>query len=313
MKIKGFDKDLKCRGMQFEIGEIYDTGAKDDEIHLCSNTVFHYCDSISKVHDQYRCDRDNRFCEIEVLGAEVTDGEQYGSNRIKVIREIVGDELDVLLGKINGNTGLFNTGYWNTGSWNTGSWNTGNRNTGDWNTGDWNTGNCNTGNWNTGNWNTGDRNTGDWNTGDWNTGNCNTGNWNTGNWNTGDWNTCSGSNGVFCTEEDRNIRIFNAPSGMSLSQFRNSEYYDALMSSPFLLTEWVEYTQAEMDTEEKKSSGGYLKQRTYKEACSLWWEKMSQENREIVQRIPNFNADIFLEITGIDVRKEDNHETREIK
>ena len=100
---------------------------------------------------------------------------------------------------------------------------------------------------------------------------------------------------------------------MSLSEFRNSKYYDALMSSPFLLTEWVEYTQAEMDTEEKKSIGGYLKQRTYKEACSLWWEKMSQENREIVQRIPNFNADIFLEITGIDVRKEDNHETREIK
>lgn len=183
MKIKGFDKDLKCRGMQFEIGEIYDTGAKDDEIHLCSNTVFHYCDSISKVHNQYRCDRENRFCEIEVLGAEVTDGGQCGSNRIKVIREIVGDELDVLLGKINGNTGLFNTG------------------------------NCNT----------------------------------------GDWNTCSGSNGVFCTEEDRNIRIFNVPSGMSLSEFRNSEYYDALMSSPFLLTEWVEYTQAEMDTEEKKS------------------------------------------------------------
>ena len=156
--------------------------------------------------------------------------------------------------------------------------------------------------------NTGNRNTGNLNTGDWNTGDCNTGDCNTGNCNTGDWNTCSGSNGVFCTEEDRNIRIFNVPSGMSLSEFRNSEYYDALMSSPLLLTEWVEYTQVEMDTEENKSIGGYLKQRTYKEACSLWWEKMSQENREIVQRIPNFNADIFLEITGIDVKKEDNHE-----
>ena len=80
-----------------------------------------------------------------------------------------------------------------------------------------------------------DLNTGHCNTGDLNTGYCNTGYCNTGDRNTGDWNTCSGSNGVFCTEEDRNIRIFNVPSGMSLSEFRNSEYYDALTSSPLFI------------------------------------------------------------------------------
>ena len=75
MKIKGFDKNLCCRGMQFEIGKTYETGAKDNEISLCSNTVFHYCDSIQNVHQHYSCNpnKGNRFCEIEVLGAEVSD------------------------------------------------------------------------------------------------------------------------------------------------------------------------------------------------------------------------------------------------
>lgn len=83
MKIKGFDKNLCCRGMQFEVGKIYDTGAKDDEIRLCSNTVYHYCDNIKQVHTYYTCNpvQQNRFCEIEVLGAEVTDGEKCGSNK----------------------------------------------------------------------------------------------------------------------------------------------------------------------------------------------------------------------------------------
>jgi hypothetical protein len=114
MKIKGFDKDLKCRGFQFEIGKTYDTGAEDNNLKLCTDTVFHYCDSLEKVHQYYNCDKNNRYCEIAVIGKEIGDGEKYGSNRIKIIREIVGDELNILLGKINGNSGLFNTGHCNT-------------------------------------------------------------------------------------------------------------------------------------------------------------------------------------------------------
>lgn len=173
MKIKGFDKNLCCRGVQFEVGKIYDTGAKDDEIRLCSNTVYHYCDNIEQVHTHYSCDpaKHNRFCEIEVLGAEVADGEKCGSNKIKIVREIVGDELKTLIGQINGNTGLFNSGDWNSG-----------------------------------------------------------------NWNSGDWNSCNYSNGVFCNQEDKDIRIFNKPSGMSLEEFWNSKYFEALQSESLELT-----------------------------------------------------------------------------
>ena len=52
MKIKGFDKDLKCRGMQFEVGKEYKIET-NKEPELCTDTVFHYCDSLQKVHGYY--------------------------------------------------------------------------------------------------------------------------------------------------------------------------------------------------------------------------------------------------------------------
>ena len=146
-----------------------------------------------------------------------------------------------------------------------------------------NTGDMNSGDMNSGYWNSGDRNSGDRNSGNWNSGNMNSGNWNSGN-----WNSCNDSNGIFCNESDRNIRIFNRPSGMSLWDFRRSRYYDALVSKPFELTWWDEETKT-------------LKTRSYKEACAIWWKSLTEENKEIIQQIPNFDADVFFDITGIRV------------
>ena len=318
MKIKGFNKNLCCRGVQFEVGKIYDTGAKDDEIRLCSNTVYHYCDNIEQVHTHYSCNpaHQNRFCEIEVLGAEVTDGEKCGSNKIKLVREIVGDELKTLIGQINGNTGLFNSGSCNSGSynsgscnsgsWNSGPWNSGSCNSGSWNSGScnsgsWNSGSCNSGSWNSGSWNSGSWNSGScnsgswnsgpWNSGSWNSGSCNSGSCNSGDWNSGDWNSCNYSNGVFCNQEDKDIRIFNKPSGMSLEEFWDSKYYRALQSKPLELTYW--------DDKNKE-----LKCRSYKDACAIWWSKLTEKNKKIIREIPNFDPEIFFDITGIDIKED---------
>lgn len=92
MYIKGFNKDSQCvvdgNVTQYEIGKIYDTGYTEN-LKLCSETVIHFCDSIQKVHNYYSCDSDNRFCEIEVLGEIVQDSKKCGSNKIRIIREIV--------------------------------------------------------------------------------------------------------------------------------------------------------------------------------------------------------------------------------
>ena len=89
---------------------------------------------------------------------------------------------------------------------------------------------------------------------------------------------------------------------MTVREFYGSKYYHALTSSPFILTEWIYYTEEEKAQDKAKELiGGYLKRYDYKEACAKWWEKMTQENREIIKQIPNFDADKFYEITGIRV------------
>ena len=238
MKIKGFDANLCCRGMQYEVGSEYKIENNGKKLELCSDTVFHYCDSLQKVHNHYSCsDETNRFCEIEVLGEEVTDGEKCGSDHIRIVREITGEELKQLKGMINGNTGLFNSGDRNSGGGNSGV-----------------------------------------------------------------FNSCNYSNGVFCNKEDMDIRIFNMPSGMSLRDFYRSKYWDAMCSAEFPLTEWVEYTEEEKQADERKALiGGYLKKNTYQYACARWWEDMSEKNREIIMSLPNFDAEVFKDITGIEV------------
>ena len=278
MYIKGFDKDLCCRGMQFEVGKEYSTGAADADIKLCTNTVFHFCDSLRKVHSHYSVtpEADNRFCEIEVLGALVSDDTKCGSNRIRIVREILGDELNIMRGLTDGNTGVFNSGSRNSGNWNSGDWNSGNCNSGDWNSGS-----RNSGDWNSGRGNSGSRNSGNWNSGDWNSGNCNS--------------------GFFCTNSPK-LRLFNKETNFTMEEFMKTEWYAVLTSGKFNLTKWRAYTDEEKAQDERKRFiGGELITIPYKEACANWWASLSEKDKAIIKTIPNFDANIFAEITGIDV------------
>ena len=202
----------------------------------------------------------------------------------------------------NSNTGNRNTGNRNTGNRNTGDRNTGYSNTGNWNTGDRNTGYSNTGNRNTGNWNTGYSNTGNWNTGDSNTGYSNTGNRNTGNWNTGNWNTGDRNTGYFNIDKPDKIRVFGKEINRDI--WNNCTKPDFIY---FNLTNWIFESsmsdQDKIDNPTFHTTGGYLKEYGYQEAFKKSFEDADQEDRDRVFNLPNFDADIFLEISGIDVRK----------
>lgn len=70
-------------------------------------------------------------------------------------------------------------------------------------------------------------------------------------------------------------------------------------------TYWVE--EKDMTTEEKENNsqykqlGGFLKRISYEEAWKNWWDTASKKDRQAIFDIPQFNAEIFKGITGIDV------------
>lgn len=216
------------------------------------------------------------------------------------------------------NTGNDNTGDCNTGNDNMGDRNTGNGNTGNWNTGNCNTGDYNTGNKNTGNWNTGDRNigysnTGKYNKGNRNVGNCNTGNYNTGDcntgdYNTGDWNKSSFNNGCFMTEEPT-IMLFNKPSTWTYRDWLES---DACYLLNLIYKNSVELIKSDDMTDEEKeahpkheTTGGYLKVLDKSECGQIWWDDdLNEYDRDIIRAIPNFDDEIFEQITGINTKKQ---------
>ena len=271
---------------------------EEGELDVCGHGM-HFCQTAADCFNYYSFNSENKVAEVIAYGEVRTDGNKLCTDKLEIVREIPWDEVLRIV-----NIGKNCTGRCNTGNRNTGDCNTGNRNTGDWNTGNWNTGNRNTGDWNTGDWNTGNRNTGDWNTGNRNTGDWNTGDWNTGNRNTGDWNKSSFNTGCFNTEEQK-IMLFNKPSDMTYSEWLDSDARYLLNQIPKDVVEWV--YEENMTDEEKaahptyETTGGYLKVLDESECGQLWWGSLSDRKKEIIKAIPNFDAEIFFQCTGIRV------------
>ena len=302
---KAFDENLQCRGFQFEVGKTYETGRAKEELKLCSDTVFHFCRELQKIEkvSNYRLSK-CRFCEVIAEGDVVTDGDKYGTNKLTILREIPRDELNECNSSNSGscNSGDWNSGNMNSGNSNSGNRNSGNSNSGDCNSGDWNNGDWNSGDWNSGNGNSGNVNSGNRNSGNRNSGNRNSGSYNSGSYNSGSWNSGSYNSGFFNTDSPL-VRIFNKETDISRN---NIDFPDFIY---FDLTVWVSHDTA---TDEEKEAhkidietcGGFTKAIPYKDAFRIAWDKASKEEHKKLLKLPNWNNEIFMEISGIDAEAE---------
>jgi hypothetical protein len=332
---KVFNPDWTCRGFQYEVGKTYE---EDVDLEVCENG-FHFCKTPASCFSYYRFNNNNKVAEVIALGDIVETSDKCCTNKIKIVREIPWEEVLALVntGKNNtgfgnsgdcnsgnynsgnensgdSNSGHWNSGYWNSGYRNSGNWNSGycnigNSNSGDYNSGRYNSSYCNSGyhnsgNYNSGNYNSGNKNSGSGNSGDCNSGNRNTGNYNAGNYCTGDFNTNDYETGYLCTKKS-NVRLFNKESNMTYEEWRNSKAYSLLRRVYFVPVQWV--SLPEMTEEEKEKypnyaiAGGYLKEQDTSNCYIEWWNELDEEEKEIIKGIPNFDPNIFFEITGIRV------------
>ena len=79
---KGFDKNLQCRGYQYEIGKEYET----DKAEACE-CGFHACEYPLDVFNYY-LPANNRFCEVEQSGEIHKKEDKQSSTKIKIGAEL---------------------------------------------------------------------------------------------------------------------------------------------------------------------------------------------------------------------------------
>ena len=163
----------------------------------------------------------------------------------------------------------------------------------------------NTGKLNTGHRNSGHRNSGHWNSGYGNSGNGNSGDVNSGNGSSGYGNSTNFETGIFNSEEGK-LRMFNKQTDTKWEDIDHPHFNE------FYVAKWIQ--EIEMTEKEKidnpmfSVTGGYLKKYEYKEAWTNFWRDTDKENRKKFLALPNFDAQVFFDITGIDVREKHTHE-----
>ena len=84
---KGFDKNLRCRGLQYEIGGTQEV----DDVKLCNHGL-HACEAPLDVFNYYAPGNGSRYCEVEMDGVS---GERGGDSKRVAKKLTVGAEIGI--------------------------------------------------------------------------------------------------------------------------------------------------------------------------------------------------------------------------
>jgi hypothetical protein len=101
------------------------------------------------------------------------------------------------------------------------------------------------------------------------------------------------------------IMMFNKPSEWTYQDWRKSDARYLLNQIPKDVVKWI--WSNDMTDEEKaahpehETTGGYLKELDESECSQIWWDGLTNSQKEIIKSMPNFNESIFEEITGIKI------------
>ena len=99
---KGFDKDLKCKGFQYRVGETYKL---DEKIKICE-CGFHFCNIPVAVFEFY-APADSRFALVEATGSIADDGQhKFCTDEIKIVKELTLAEMIEMTSTVYTNTGI---------------------------------------------------------------------------------------------------------------------------------------------------------------------------------------------------------------
>lgn len=243
---------------------------EEGEIEICGHGM-HFCTRLLDCFNYYSFNPENKVAEVVAYGDIKTNGEKSCTNKLEIVRELSWEEVLQTV-----NTGLGNSGIGNSGDCNKGNCNTGDQNSGNRNSGDRNLGYKNTGCENYGNRNTGDKNIGDSNVGDNNKGDRNV----------GDWNYSSFNFGCFNTDTESKMRFFNKPSDWAPIDWFASDARALL--SDISLTVY-------------KGKDDHYDYYSSIEDRQNWWDNLSEEDKNVIKDLPNFDPEIFYKCTDIKV------------
>lgn len=295
---KVFNEDWTCRDFKYEVGKTYLMPAVD--LKFCESG-FHFCTELKDCFQYYVMDLNNKVAEVEASGIVIRDfgcgDSKCCTNKIKIIREMPWEEVMSILNSAPKNFGIGNTGSMNFGDYNAGLKNFGFKNVGINNCGNRNSGDGNNGIYNSGCWNSGQKNTGNRNLGSHNVGNNNVGNHNVGDWNATDYST-----GCFNTKAQP-FYMFNKPAeGFTIYEWLRSREKSILDTMPARSgVDFLEVDPMQRTNEFIWGDWEIMSERDYIFLRQKWWNELSKSDKVVILSMPNFDAEIFKECTGIDV------------